>query len=114
MCIRDRSISQGCLQAAGKPHQLLGVVAAAILLDVAQRGDEAVDTETDRVRKVRVEQEKLEDAVVGQIGGVNLAVGLERSAGAEKANPLEVFEAVMRLLGRFVSVALIELEQPRG
>src|SRR5277367_1711498 len=110
----DLAVAERSLQTPREAHQLLSMRPATVLLDRAQRVHEAIDAETDGVGKIRVENEELKDAIVGKVGGVDLAVGLEGGAGPQQADPLQVFESVVGIVGGFEVVVVVDLEQARG
>jgi hypothetical protein len=57
---------------------------------------DAVDAVANGVRKVAIEQQELENAVGRKIGGVDLAVGLERRATAQQAHQFKILVAGVR------------------
>jgi hypothetical protein len=70
-----------------------GGAAAAGALDGFDGVADAVDAVADGVRKVAVEEQKLQDAIGRKVGGVDLAVGLEGGAAAQQAHQLKILIA---------------------
>jgi hypothetical protein len=58
------------------------------------------------VGKVAVEQQKLEDAIGRDIGGVDLAVGFEGGAAAQQADQLKILVALVLALLRIEELGL--------
>ena len=75
---------------------------------------DAVDAVANGVREVAIEEEELEDAVRGEIGGVHLAISFEGGAAAQQADLLEVLVAGVTPLRRAEQVGLIDLQQRGG
>ena len=57
-----------------------------------------------------VEQKELEDPLGGEVGGVDLAVGLKGGGGAEQAHPVEVLVRLGEIVGEIVVVKEIGVE----
>src|SRR5271163_4775554 len=66
------------------------------------------------MRKVRIEDQELKDAIVGEVGGVDLTVGFEGGAGPQQPDPFQIFESVVGFLRRLEAVVVVDLKQPRG
>jgi hypothetical protein len=92
--------AKGCLEATGEAAELGGTLVAAFALDGLERVLEAINGEAQGVREPFVEEEELEDALGCEIGGVDLAVGLEGGRGTEQTHPVEVLVLVVeRVVG---------------
>src|SRR5271156_3007842 len=79
----DLSISKRCLQLAGDAHQLGRLVSVRLLLDVVKRPVKALNRIAYRMREFRIEKQKFQDALIRQVSGVDLAIGLECCAGPQ-------------------------------
>src|SRR5580658_9663675 len=89
------------------------MMAATVLLDGAQRVDQAVDAKANGMRKIRVKNEEFQNAVVGKVGGIHLAVAFKGGTRAQQPDPFQVIEGVVSLVRRLETVAVVDLEQPR-
>ena len=72
------------------------------------------DAIADGVRKIAVEQQELHQAAGGEIGGVYLAVGLERGTAAQQPDHFEIHMALTLPTCLLKKILLIDLEQCRG
>ena len=64
--------------------------------------------------KVAIEEQEFENAIGRDVGGVDLAVGLEGGAAAQQADQLEVLVAGVLALGRAEEFGLVDLKQGGG
>ena len=96
----DGGVAEHGVEAADAGGQFVGRAAAAGVLDGFDGLADAVDAVANGVGKVAIEQEELEDAVGREIGGVDLAVGLECGAAAQQADLLKILVAGVLALRR--------------
>ena len=87
---------------------------AAGTLDGFERMRDAVDRIADGVGEIAIEEKEFEDAVGGDVGGVDLAIGFERGATAQQAHLLEILIAGVLPLRSAEQVGLIDLQQRGG
>ena len=106
--------SEHGVQSADAGGQFFGRTAGAGALDGFEGGADAVDGIANGVGEVAVEQQKFEDAVGGDVGGVDLAIGFECRAAAQKAHLLEVLVAGVLAFGSAEEIGLVDLEQGGG
>ncbi len=104
-------IAQRRLQPAGDAREMLGALLAAFALDGVQRVLQGVDGEAQRVREVGVQQQELEDLLRRQVGGVDLAVGLEGRARAQQPHPLQILVALGDAVGVAPEIVVVDLQQ---
>ena len=71
---------------------------------------QTIDRIPERMRKLRVQQEKLEDLVRRDIRRIHLAVRFERRAASQQANPFLVLLPFRRYLRCMQDFRLIEVE----
>ena len=107
-------VAEHGVQAADARGQFVRRAAAAGVLDGLDGLANAVDGVADGVGKVAIEQQKLENAIGSEIGGVDLAVGFEGRAAAQEADLLEILVAGVLALRRMRELRLIDLEQRGG
>src|ERR1700760_3534298 len=110
----DSGIAEHRMEAANAGGELFGRAARAGALDGFDGVHDAVDRVTNSVREVAIEEQKLENAVRGHIGCIDLAIGLERGAAAQKPHLLKVLDAGVLALRGAEEIRLIDLEQRRG
>ncbi len=94
------------------PAMRVGVFGFALgqVANDMQRCVHPVDGKSNRVRKFRIEDEKLGNAKRADRGGVSLAIRFERHAGAQQTNPFEIFGAFYHLVGGRVGGHICALE----
>ncbi len=71
-----------------------------VLLDGFDRLAHAIDGVADGVGEIAIEQKEFEDAVGGEVGGIDLAIGFEGRAAAQKADLLKILIAGVLALRR--------------
>ena len=81
------------VQFADACREFVRWAAAAGVLDGLNRLANAIDGVADGVGKVAIEEEKFEDAIGREVGGVDLTVGFEGRAAAEKADLFKILIA---------------------
>ena len=96
----DGGVAQHGVQPADAGGQFVGRAAAAGALNGLDGLAHAVDAVADGVGKIAIEQQEFEDAIGGEIGGVDLAVGFERGAAAQQADQLQILVAGVLALRR--------------
>ncbi len=99
------------VQPADAGDQFVRRAAAAGALNGFNGLAHAVHAVADGVRKVAIEQQKLQNAVGRNIGGVNLAIGFEGCAAAQQADQLKILIAGVLALLRMKQIRLIDLKQ---
>src|SRR5579862_5939681 len=89
----DLAKIQSRLQASGKADGLLRF-ALRHFSDSAESGMDHVDGESNRVRKFRIQQQKLGHPQWAKLGGISLAISLEGRARLQQSHPLQILFAL--------------------
>jgi hypothetical protein len=99
------------VEAAGDAIELFGAILAGLRLDRLEGALQAIDGEAEGVGELGIEEEIFEDAIGGEVSGVDLAVGFEGGGGAEEAHPLEVLVDLGGAIGLSPEVFVVGLEE---
>ena len=106
----DGGVAEHGVKAADAGGEFFGRTASPGALDGFDRAHDAVDGVANGMGEVPIEEQEFENPVGGDVGGVDLAIGLERRAAAEKTNLLEVLVAGMFSFRRAEEIGLVDLE----